>query len=128
MLLREPGGASHIGWQTALGPAAGDGGVPSQSARRSYRGVLGRYALLLELETRGGIVCELCTDLRSDGDAMFRAALPAVPLDRPALLLGFPFRGFPLRGFPLRVFPLRGLPLGGFPLAISLNGRCSYRL
>lgn len=44
---------------------------------------LGRYALLLELETRGGIVCELCTDLRSDGDAMFRAALPAVPLDRP---------------------------------------------
>ena len=65
---------------------------------------LGRYALLLELETRGGIVCELCTDLRSDGDAMFRAALPAVPLDRPALLLGFPFRGFPLRGFPLRVF------------------------
>ena len=42
---------------------------------------LGRYALLLELATRGGIVCELCTDLRSDGDAMFRAALPAVPLE-----------------------------------------------
>lgn len=58
VLLRDPCGRAHIGWRTALGPAAGGGGVPSQSARRSYRGVLGRYALKARTQPHGPTTME----------------------------------------------------------------------
>ena len=45
VLIREIGGAIHLGWRVAVGPAAGLGAPGQASGRRCYSGWLGKYAL-----------------------------------------------------------------------------------
>ena len=45
VILREASGAAHLGWRIATGPAGGTGAPGQAIGRRSYRGLLGCFAL-----------------------------------------------------------------------------------
>lgn len=49
VLLRRDDGKVHVGWRTAVGPAAGTG-APGKAPRRNYKGVLGTFALKNRLQ------------------------------------------------------------------------------